>query len=78
MDLLSMIMNAKLKDMDGNDVGEVIGLHIAMGKAYITVDPNMEEDDDPDDGEKEDIPEENSVHQLEFPKCVTVSKTAGS
>jgi hypothetical protein len=66
MDLLSMLMNARIRDMDGDEIGEVLGVHIAMGKLYITVDMELDDgDEDPDDGEKEDIPEDDASNIVE-------------
>ncbi len=54
MELLSMLMNARITDMAGDEVGEVIAIHIAMGKLYISVDTMLDngEEDDPDGGEE--------------------------
>ncbi len=58
MDLLTMLMNARIKDMDGDEIAEVIGIRIAMGKLYITVDMELDdgeyEEDDPNGGEEID------------------------
>lgn len=59
MDLLSMLMNAKVKDVQGEDVGEVFGVHIAGGRLVVTVDVEVEYEEDPDGGEEEDIPEDD-------------------
>ena len=76
MDLLSMLMNARITDMDGDEIGEVFGVHIAMGKLYITVDMELDdEEEDPDDGAKDDIPEDDASNQ-EFPKIVVAMKKA--
>lgn len=60
MDLLSMVLNARLLDMEGNEVGEVIGIHIAMGKLFLSVDLELADEDHgggPDGGEE--VPEFN-------------------
>lgn len=69
MDVLSMLMNARITDTDGAEIGEVIGVHIAMGKMWVSIDMELDEEDgDPDDdGEKEDIPEDDASKQ-KFPK----------
>ena len=43
MDLLSMLMNAKIKDMDGGDIGEVVAIHYVNGKLHLSVDTELEE-----------------------------------
>ncbi len=74
MDLLSMLMNAKARTVDGSDLGEVIGVHFALGRMAITIDLGLE-DEDPDDGEKEDIPEDDAS-KIEFPRIVAMSRAA--
>lgn len=74
MDMLSMLMNARVMNLDGDEVGEVIGVHFAMGKMSITTDIESSEDEDPD-GEKEDIPEDDAS-KMEFPKIVAMGKKA--
>ncbi len=79
MDLLSMLMNARIRDMDGDEIGEVIGIHIAMGKLCISVDMELddgEEEDDPDDGEEIDD-EEELDNTEEVPKPVPLRAVAG-
>lgn len=76
MDLLSMLMNAKVRAMDGDEVGEVIGVHLAMGKLSITIDIELDDIEDPDDGAKEDIPDDDASKQ-EFPKIVAMGKKIG-
>lgn len=75
MDMLSMLMNARIRDVDGDEIGEVIGIHIAMGKMFISVDMELDDEDgeDPDGGEEEDIPE-GDASKLEFPKIVAMKK----
>lgn len=74
MDLLSMLMNAKVRDMDGDEFGEVIGVHLAGGKLSITIDVELDEEDaDPDDGAKDDIPEDDAS-KLEFPRLAAMGK----
>ena len=77
MELLSMLMNAKITDMDGDEIGEVIGVHIAMGKLNITMNVELddEEEEDPDDGAKDDIPEEDASKQ-EFPRLAAMGKNS--
>ena len=75
MDLLSMLMNAKVRTVDGSDLGEVIGVHFALGRMTITIDLELE-DEDPDDGEKEDIPEDDAS-KMEFPRLAAMGKKVG-
>jgi len=68
MDMLSMLMNAKIKDVDGNEVGDVFGVHITGGKMFVTVDIDTDdEEEDPDGGERKDPPE---IEEGGFPKIV--------
>ncbi len=76
MDVLSMLMNAKAKTVDGSDLGEVIGIHFALGRMVVTIDLELDDEEDPDDGEKEDIPEDDAS-KIEFPKIVAMRRTAG-
>ena len=75
MDLLSMLMNAKVCDMDGDIFGEVVGVNLAGGKLEIMIDVELddEEDEDPDDGAKDDIPEKDASKQ-EFPRLAAMGK----
>jgi len=75
MDLLSMLMNAKVRDVSGYEVGEVIAIHLAMGKLCVTVDIELD-NEDPDDGEKEEIPEDDAS-KMEFPNIVAMGKKVG-
>ena len=78
MDLLSMLMNAKIRDMDGDEVAEVVGVHLVQGKLSITIDMELEDEgEDPDDGAKDDIPE-NDASKMEFPKLAAASKKTGT
>lgn len=63
-DIWTLLQNAIIKDTSGVRVGEVFALHISCGKMTIIADLtdlHVHEDDDydPDDGEKEDIPEDS-------------------
>ncbi len=76
MDLLSMLMNAKIRDMDGDEIGEVIEVQICGGKLEIMMDlisVDLEDEEDPDDGAKDDIPE-NDASKQEFPKLAAMGK----
>ena len=83
MDMLSMLMNARIKDMDGDEIGEVLGVHIVMGKLYITVDMELDdgEEDDPDGGEEVDEDDTDDEHELdnteEVPKPIPLRAVAG-
>ncbi len=56
MDLLSMLQNAKIRDIDGFELGTVVAVHITGGKLTLVVDPEIDDEIDPDGGEEEDIP----------------------
>ena len=73
MELLSMLMNAKIRDMDGDEIGEVLGVHFSAGRLSLTVDfEGIElEEEDPDDGAKDDIPEKDASKQ-EFPNIIAM------
>lgn len=74
-----MLMNAKIKNMDGDEIGEVLGVHIAMGKLCITVDMELdeEEEDDPDGGEEVDGDEEELDNTEEVPKPIPLRAVVG-
>lgn len=57
MDLLSMLQNAKIKDIDGFEIGIVVAVHISGGKLTLVVDPELDDEIDPDGGDEEDVPE---------------------
>ncbi len=80
MELLSMLMNARITDMAGDEVGEVIAIHIAMGKLYISVDTMLDngEEDDPDGGEEIDEDDERELDNTEeVPKPTPLRAVAG-
>ena len=57
MDLLNMLMTAKVQDTDGQEMGDVLAIQIMAGHLVITVLTNDEEEGD-DDGGEEVTPEE--------------------
>lgn len=74
MDWMSLLMNARVRDMDGDEFGEVIGFHFYGGKLSITIDVELDdEEEDPDDGAKDDIPEDDAS-KIEFPKIVAMNQ----
>ena len=80
MDLLSMLMNAKIRDMDGGEIGDVIGIHIGGGKLVVTVDDEIEfeeDEDDPDGGEEIDGDGEELDDVEEVPKPTPLRAVAG-
>lgn len=80
MDLLSMLMNAKIRDMDGDELGDVMGVHIAGGKLYVTVDTDFgdEYEEDPDGGEELDEEDEEELDNAEeIPKPIPFRAVAG-
>jgi hypothetical protein len=77
MDILALLSQAKINDMDGVELGDVMGIHFVAGKMIITVNMNWnDESEDPDGGEKEDIPEDD-VSKMEFPKIVAMGQKVG-
>ncbi len=56
MEMLSMIMNAKVQDLEGTEIAGVTAVTFSGGKMILTVDILTEldefEDDDPDGGEE--------------------------
>jgi hypothetical protein len=57
MNILELLANVTIVDTDGYDVGEVLAFHIIGGdQLVVTVDPEVVSD--PDDGERDPIPEE--------------------
>ena len=60
MDLLSMLADAQVNDLNGLELGRVLVVHISSGKLSLTVDIEAFDIDDPDDGVKDDIPEDDA------------------
>jgi len=79
MDLLSMLMNAKIRDMDGDEIGDVIGIHIGGGKLILTVDDEIEfeDEDDPDGGEEIDEDDKELDNTKEVPQPIPLKAVAG-
>ena len=79
MDTLSLVSNAKIKDLDGDDIGEVVGIHYVNGKLHITVDTEtgFEDEDDPDGGEEVDEDERELDNTEEVPKPTPLRAVAG-
>jgi len=63
MDLLNMLMTAKVRDTDGQEVGDVLAVSIMAGHLVITVMTEDEEEGD-DDGGEEVTPEETGQLHL--------------
>ena len=58
MDAFNLILNSVVENKEGEYLGEVIGFEILGNRMYIkTTLVRADDTDDPDDGEKEDIPE---------------------
>ena len=59
MDLFSMIQNATITDIDGNELGTVEAVHVLGGKMTLLLDVHISGymEDDPDGGLEEPIPE---------------------
>lgn len=66
MDLFSMIQNALVTDIDGNELGSVEAIHVFGGKMTLLMDVQISGYmDGPDGGAEEPIPEEtidNPIH----------------
>ena len=80
MDLLSMLMSARVCDVDGDVFGEVVNINISGGKLEIMVDVELDdgeyEEDDPDGGEEVD--DEHELDKTEeVPKPVPLRAVAG-
>ncbi len=77
MDIMSMLMNARIIDEDGDEVGEVVGVTINGGKMILATDIIGDLDiefteDDPDGGEE--IDEEDDTEDDEEKKTPTLVK----
>ncbi len=74
MDVLTLLSQAKVKDGDGVELGDVTGIHFVDGKMEVTINFSLfdddDEEDDPDDPEKEDIPEDDAS-KTQFPRIVS-------
>ena len=64
MDVLTMLQNARIKDMDGNDMGDVIGVCIFAGRMVVTSNAELIDSDDGDGGSKEEVPEPTNIIAL--------------
>jgi len=65
MELLTMLQNAKIRDIDGNDMGDVIGVCIFAGKMVITSNADLTDLVGDDGGSREDIPVGDNVIVLD-------------
>lgn len=54
MDLLSMLQNAVVIDLNGDEVGHVVGVNIAGGKLILEINVEGEEENGEDEDEDED------------------------
>lgn len=65
MDLFSMIQNAMITDVDGNELGGVEAVHVIGGKMILLLDVHISGYiDDPDGGEEEPVPEKGTLINL--------------
>lgn len=69
MDLLSMLVNAEVRDADGDIIGGVFAVHIAAGRMYLTLDSVGFGDGDPD-GDKDDIPDDDASNKVQHIRAV--------
>ena len=68
MDIFTMLQNATIVDMETDEpIGMAIGFQVINGRMRITVGLFVEddEDNDPDDGDKEDIPEDDASNLVQ-------------
>ena len=79
MDVLTLLSQAQVNDMEGVELGDVMGIHFVAGRMVLSVNMTIfdDEEDDPDDGEKEDIPEDDAS-KIQFPKIVAMGKKTGT
>ena len=80
MDIMALLSQAQVNDMDGMELGDVLGIHIVAGRMVLSINMTIfddEDEDDPDDGEKEDIPEDDAS-KIQFPKIVAMGKKTGT
>jgi hypothetical protein len=62
MNILELLANVTVVDTEGYELGDVLAFHIVGGtNLVVTIDPEVMED--PDDGDKEPIPE-NEVKEI--------------
>ena len=82
MDIMSMLASAQVTDMDGNELGDVVAIHIVGGKLLLTIDFDIEdfEVDDPDGGQEVDDDEDE--HELdnteEVPRPIPLRAVGGT
>ena len=76
MELLSMLMSARVCDVDGDVFGEVVNINISGGRLEIMIDVELDddEDEDPDDGAKDDIPEDDASNTVQRLRAVAGGK----
>lgn len=67
MDLLNMLMTAKVLDTDGDEIGDVLAIRIIAGHLVITVMTEDEEEEGDDGGGSEITPEEKAGLTLVYP-----------
>ncbi len=82
MDIMSMLQNAKVRDMEGLELGEVFGVSIVGGKMMITIDIEITSgfEDDPDGGEEVDVDRDDDKeldNTEEIPKPTPLRAVAG-
>lgn len=64
MSPFDFLIGAKVRDVDGSDVAEVVGVTYMGGKLYLSTDLDFDEEEDPDPGEEED--EEPKLNHLKL------------
>ncbi len=71
MELLSMIMHARVQDLEGTEIAGVTAVTFSGGKMILTVDILTDldefEDDDPDGGEEVPVDDKKVVHEPDAP-----------
>ena len=71
MDMLSMLMNARVLDEDGDEIGEVVGFTILGGKMMLSTDIDFDhlyDEEGPDGDGGEEIDENDDEEELDNKK----------
>ena len=81
MDILELLSQATVNDINGVGLGDVMGIHFLSGRMVISIsldlfDEDDGEYDDPDDGAKDDIPEDDAS-QVKHLTVVAIGKRDG-
>jgi hypothetical protein len=77
-----MLLNATIRDMDGDEIGVVLEANFSGGKLDLVIDLELDDDededeDDPDDGEEIDDDEDELDNTEEVPRPIPLRAVAG-